>query len=53
MEKLSINMDDATKSTPPSHEIEESVNPTSKQSLIPQPSTDPADPLNWPMVLKV
>ena len=50
-------MDEIDKPTPTYEETGETQEQASKQilehKLIPQPSDDPADPLNWPLTLKV
>ncbi|KAI9688363.1 MAG: hypothetical protein M1822_001312 [Bathelium mastoideum] len=46
-------MDEVDKPTVLSQEVEKVVEHAPEQILIPQPSNDPADPLNWPMGLKI
>jgi hypothetical protein len=50
-ESIKRDVDERKSSFPPTEIIEEERNST--WHLNPRPSTDPADPLNWPMALKV
>ncbi|KAL9097140.1 MAG: hypothetical protein Q9165_000567 [Trypethelium subeluteriae] len=53
MEKSSINLEEEVASSGAPGDAEKNTEQISQLILIPQPSSDPADPLNWPMALKI
>ncbi|KAI9714274.1 MAG: hypothetical protein M1820_000234 [Bogoriella megaspora] len=54
MEKTSVGLIDAVKQHDRYEtDVEKTENDGSQPPLIPQPSNDPADPLNWPLALKI
>ncbi|KAL9064914.1 MAG: hypothetical protein Q9157_007656 [Trypethelium eluteriae] len=53
MEKSSINLEEEVKPSEAPEDAEKNTKQISQPILIPQPSNDPADPLNWPLALKI